>query len=225
MSAELCSFEPSGITLATLQEADRDLGARFCRSCGCTDSYGCDAGCWWVDEDLCSVCSKSQAALELPEYPPLPVVEGRLMLEMLEEWRLLRDRRSAELDVAMVLAVEAGATDDRQAIVGRMAEFELRRTADREWVCGYMVGRTRNAFLRELGIEDGERCPHCGAANIDRGATGLDQCNICSGLSRAGRALDDVSEAWLDGHAAGKAESVDRLEMALAHLQRRAGES
>ena len=30
-----------------------------CRLCGCTDSWGCDEGCWWVEPDLCSSCAAS----------------------------------------------------------------------------------------------------------------------------------------------------------------------
>lgn len=29
---------------------------RTCRICGCTDSNGCENGCFWVDDDLCSNC-------------------------------------------------------------------------------------------------------------------------------------------------------------------------
>lgn len=29
----------------------------MCRSCGCTEERGCLAGCWWVEEDLCSRCA------------------------------------------------------------------------------------------------------------------------------------------------------------------------
>lgn len=32
-------------------------------------------------------------------------------------------------------------------------------------------------------------CPHCGDAGLEKGATGLDLCTKCGGLSRAGRAL------------------------------------
>jgi len=32
-------------------------------------------------------------------------------------------------------------------------------------------------------------CPHCGADDLDKGATGLDLCDRCGGLSRDGRAL------------------------------------
>lgn len=37
-------------------------------------------------------------------------------------------------------------------------------------------------------------CPHCGAAvdDVDRGATGLDLCTRCGGLSRRGKALQRV---------------------------------
>lgn len=30
-----------------------------CRVCGCSDSWACDEGCWWVDTDLCSGCAES----------------------------------------------------------------------------------------------------------------------------------------------------------------------
>lgn len=32
-------------------------------------------------------------------------------------------------------------------------------------------------------------CPHCGAPDVDRGATGLDVCTRCGGLSRDGQPL------------------------------------
>ena len=32
-------------------------------------------------------------------------------------------------------------------------------------------------------------CPHCGSNEVDRGATSLDQCRSCGGLSREGRPL------------------------------------
>jgi hypothetical protein len=28
-----------------------------CRLCGCTQELGCEAGCWWVEPDLCSECA------------------------------------------------------------------------------------------------------------------------------------------------------------------------
>jgi hypothetical protein len=31
---------------------------RTCRACGCTDSQACEAGCWWIEADLCSQCSE-----------------------------------------------------------------------------------------------------------------------------------------------------------------------
>jgi hypothetical protein len=36
--------------------SDVDQPVRTCRGCGCTDDYGCDGGCWWVADDLCSAC-------------------------------------------------------------------------------------------------------------------------------------------------------------------------
>lgn len=35
-------------------------------------------------------------------------------------------------------------------------------------------------------------CPHCGSRNVDPGATGLDSCNDCGGLSRDGRPLREA---------------------------------
>lgn len=32
-------------------------------------------------------------------------------------------------------------------------------------------------------------CPHCGSVDVSRGATGLDQCRQCDGLSRDGQTL------------------------------------
>lgn len=31
--------------------------APTCRVCGCTDEYGCDVGCYWIEPDLCSSCA------------------------------------------------------------------------------------------------------------------------------------------------------------------------
>lgn len=35
-------------------------------------------------------------------------------------------------------------------------------------------------------------CPHCQSTNVDRGATGLDQCRDCDGLSRDGKTLSEA---------------------------------
>ena len=36
-----------------------------CQVCGCTDRYGCPAGCWWVDRahTLCSVCLQNLSVM------------------------------------------------------------------------------------------------------------------------------------------------------------------
>lgn len=34
-----------------------EIGTRRCRVCGCTDLHGCEDGCWWVEDDLCSNCA------------------------------------------------------------------------------------------------------------------------------------------------------------------------
>lgn len=46
-----------------------------CLVCGCTDAWGCAAGCWWVDDPgptagagwhmLCSRCARNMAVLIL----------------------------------------------------------------------------------------------------------------------------------------------------------------
>ena len=32
------------------------VGVQACRSCGCTDNYGCAEPCWWAEPELCSNC-------------------------------------------------------------------------------------------------------------------------------------------------------------------------
>jgi ParB family chromosome partitioning protein len=32
-------------------------GEQFCRVCVCTETYGCDPGCYWIEDELCSVCA------------------------------------------------------------------------------------------------------------------------------------------------------------------------
>lgn len=40
---------------------------RTCRACGCTEDHACtnlhDGSCWWVEENLCSHCQLTAAAL------------------------------------------------------------------------------------------------------------------------------------------------------------------
>jgi hypothetical protein len=52
----------------------------------------------------------------------------------------------------------------------------------------------------------GPTCPHCGSSDVDRGATGLDECRQCGGLSREGRTLSDYAAdtertTWADPDA------------------------
>jgi ASCH domain len=37
---------------------------RKCRVCGCTDEWGCDEGCEWVELDLCSACVAKQGEVK-----------------------------------------------------------------------------------------------------------------------------------------------------------------
>lgn len=41
--------------LALIAEAKKH-GLQICRSCGCTQSFGCVDGCSWSEIDLCSIC-------------------------------------------------------------------------------------------------------------------------------------------------------------------------
>lgn len=46
--------------LVMVRDLERAAGAepaRRCRRCGCTDANGCEEGCSWVAEDLCSACT------------------------------------------------------------------------------------------------------------------------------------------------------------------------
>ncbi len=38
------------------QSSEEEEPARACRVCGCTDEHGCENGCFWVEDDLCSNC-------------------------------------------------------------------------------------------------------------------------------------------------------------------------
>lgn len=148
--------------LAALQHADRAAGARACRACGCTDRYACPPGCGWVEADLCSACVPGvdlslpepyDAGVELPTYPLLPLVDGRLELEELEAWQLERNRRSAEIAVAFWAIVEGRAPqDDMAAVACRMAEFERRRREDLNWVTGFVTGRFAALLCLDTGL-------------------------------------------------------------------------
>ncbi|GAA5501114.1 hypothetical protein Dxin01_00845 [Deinococcus xinjiangensis] len=71
---------------ATTKEARhayaKATGETTCHSCGCTESWGCEDGCWWVSEGLCSACSGKAA--QWP--PPLP--------EALRDWPLPKRQRT-----------------------------------------------------------------------------------------------------------------------------------
>lgn len=44
-----------------------------CRVCGCTQYDPCEAGCWWVEDDLCSQCVKrtDTAGRDMTDLPGL----------------------------------------------------------------------------------------------------------------------------------------------------------
>lgn len=42
--------------------AEASLGdGRICRRCNCTTDRACEAGCWWVEPDLCSACRSQES--------------------------------------------------------------------------------------------------------------------------------------------------------------------
>ncbi len=52
---EAADLDPGAVLRVLAPEV---LGIAVCRNCGCTDIAGCDEGCYWVAEDLCSACIK-----------------------------------------------------------------------------------------------------------------------------------------------------------------------
>lgn len=68
---------------------------------------------------------------------------------------------------------------------------EDQRGAAVERVCN-SAGISRETALDRL---TGTPCPHCGSTDIDRGATDLDACNACGGLSRNGQTLRAAAES------------------------------
>lgn len=60
-----------------------------------------------------------------------------------------------------------------------------------------MTGTTDAYELPVPGV-----CPHCKSLDMDPGATGLDECNACGGLSRNGKRLKTAQEAADDAFKA-----------------------
>jgi len=58
--------DPNGVVWSPSGEAVTPTGASYCPTCapdvaychvcGCTEEAGCEDGCWWVADDLCSSC-------------------------------------------------------------------------------------------------------------------------------------------------------------------------
>lgn len=38
----------------------KETGLWQCKVCGCTEADGCDNGCYWVEENLCSNCVEKE---------------------------------------------------------------------------------------------------------------------------------------------------------------------
>lgn len=61
------------------------------------------------------------------------------------------------------------------------AELRLcQAEAYRDWLAKVNLAQYREEY---------PNCPHCGSYDMDRGATGLDLCNKCGGLTRAQREI------------------------------------
>lgn len=66
------SYGPtSHVSERALMHGYRNAGGRVCRSCGCTDAWGCDGGCSCVEPDHCSSCDDVDE-----EGPPAENREG-----------------------------------------------------------------------------------------------------------------------------------------------------
>lgn len=85
---------------------------------------------------------QSEAPLELPEYPPLPMRDGRLVLDELDAWSVQKERRHGELQAALHL-VDAGSAPatDRPAILARLDEFSSLWLMDFSRLRGFIDGR------------------------------------------------------------------------------------
>lgn len=59
-----------------------------CRVCGCTDRFGCCAGCHWVEEDLCSQCREVQKPRAC-KCEKIPEADFDANPELNEEWEEL----------------------------------------------------------------------------------------------------------------------------------------
>ena len=52
--------------LDRVSDLEYELRPRQCRECGCTDAEQCwPIGCHWVEDDLCSACVDTAAAIQL----------------------------------------------------------------------------------------------------------------------------------------------------------------
>lgn len=56
-------------------------------------------------------------------------------------------------------------------------------------LCAKHYAFVLEATDQHKGTPETPACPHCGSPAMDRGATGLDLCNDCGGLSRDGKVL------------------------------------
>lgn len=54
----LAAFDYDGVLKA--YQAARKMYIRLCRVCGCSEWIGCQKGCYWVEDDLCSRCSENE---------------------------------------------------------------------------------------------------------------------------------------------------------------------
>jgi hypothetical protein len=88
-----------------------------------------------------------------------------------------------DLEQAPPVAELGGAIGRRATVACQQAQHDL--------CTGECDCRCHGRFWYDPSTEP---CPHCGSNNVDRGFTGLDLCEDCGGLSRAGKTLRQASE-------------------------------
>lgn len=133
---------------------------RRCRVCACTDAWGCEAGCEWVEWDLCSECVDMHSRQVGGKLVPVgAIIEGRVDL-------VVRNRNRDVL-------VFYGSVDVRSAPLHRFVVTYKRRTlrgiedyqpgrlvaiAD-EWNGGMWRFEASPAYDRSQKKRQAEACP------------------------------------------------------------------
>lgn len=80
-----------------------------------------------------------------------------------------------------------------------LGKFEMGRTLCGHTVTGHDIAAKGEdpTCLRCLKYKNKQKrptCPHCQSTDLDLGATGLDLCKACGGLSRGGKTLREAGD-------------------------------